>query len=440
MSARDTQILFVGDMHLGRLPARVPASDSLPQLAELGPGAAWRRTAHEAVRLGVDAVALAGDVVHGAGDTFEGASELGTGLAILARAGIPVLAVAGNHDTRVLPDLAHHGGITLLGPEGTWTFADIAPDGKPAVRLVGWSFPRPHWPESPLAAAPPPPPPGVVTLGLLHADLDVPGSPYAPVTGAELAATGYAGWLLGHVHTPGLPSGAGRPFYLGSLCGLDPTETDVHGPVLASVGDDGQLSLRRLPLAPLRWLSVDLDLGAAKEPVADLEPLTFDAVARACAASCGPDDATLAFGIRLALHGAVDDPAAVRAAAEALAEKSATMPAAGAIAFLEKVSVGTHQRVDLRQVAQGDDPPGLIARRILALEGADDVPGIADAAAWRAQLMAEARRAVTDVDQLAHYRCLDEPVGDDEIRREALATAWALYERLDRSRKGASCG
>jgi hypothetical protein len=116
------------------------------------------------------------------------------------------------------------------------------------------------------------------------------------------------------------------------------------------------------------------------------------------------------------------------------------MPAAGAIAFLEKVSVGTHQRVDLRQVAQGDDPPGLIARRILALEGADDVPGIADAAAWRAQLMAEARRAVTDVDQLAHYRCLDEPVGDDEIRREALATAWALYERLDRSRKGASCG
>lgn len=427
-------------MHLGRLPARVPASDSLPQLAELGPAAAWRRTAHEAVRLGVDAVALAGDVVHGAGDTFEGASELATGLAILARAGIPVLAVAGNHDTRVLPDLARHGGITLLGPGGTWTFADITPPGRPAVRVVGWSFPRPHWPESPLAAAPPPPPPGVVTLGLLHADLDVPGSPYAPVTGAALAATGYAGWLLGHIHTPGLPSANGRPFYLGSLCGLDPTETGVHGPVLAVIAQDGQLSLRRLPLAPLRWLGIDLDLGTATEPAADLGPLAYDAVARACAASNEPDDTTLAFGIRLALRGAVDDPAAVRAAADALAEKSPLMPAGGAVAFLEKITVATHQRVDLRQAAQGDDPPGLLARRILALEGADDVPGIADASGWRAQLMAEARRAVTEVDHLAPYRCVEGPVDEEEIRSEALATAWALYERLDRSRKGATCG
>ncbi len=423
-------------MHLGRLPARVQASDRLPPLAELGPGAAWRRTADEAVRLKVDAVALAGDVVHGAGDTFEGASELATGLVILARAGIPVLAVAGNHDTRVLPELARHGGITLLGPEGTWSFADIAPEGRPAVRVVGWSFPRPHWTDSPLAVAPPPAVPGLVTLGLLHADLDVPGSRYAPVSGAGLAAAGYAGWLLGHIHAPGAPSTSGRPFYLGSLSGLDPTETGVHGPVLVSVGEGGDVAMRRMPLAPLRWLAMDLDLEDTREPAAALAALVYDAVAGACEASREADDATLAFGVRLALRGAVDDPAAVRAAAVALGEKSESMPAAGAVAFLETITVETHQRVALGEAAQGDDPPGLLARRILALEGADDVPGVDDPAAWRALLLTEARRVIHDVDHLASYRGLEEPVSDDEVRREALATAWALLEHLDQDRKG----
>lgn len=42
----------------------------------------------------------------------------------------------------------------------------------------------------------------VATLGILHADLDVPDSPYAPVTRAELASTNVALWLLGHVHKP----------------------------------------------------------------------------------------------------------------------------------------------------------------------------------------------------------------------------------------------
>lgn len=423
-------------MHLGRLPARVPVAERLPAIAELGPGAAWRRTADEAVRLGVDAVALAGDVVQGAADAFEGASELETGLRVLARAGIPVLAVAGNHDTRVLPDLARHGGITLLGPGGSWSHADVAPAGRPSVRVVGWSFPAAHWTDSPLASPPPPPAAGVVTLGMLHADLDAPGSSYAPVSSADLAATGYAGWLLGHVHAPDAPSTRGRPFYLGSLSGLDPTETGSHGPVLVTVGEAGELTMRRLPLAPLRWLAVDLDLDAASDDDAPLEARVFDVVARQCAQSREADDAALAVGVRLSLRGAVADPAALRAAAAVLGDRAGTMPAAGAVAFLESINVQAHRRLDLRAAAQGDDPPGLLARRILALEGAADIPGVVDAEAWRAELLAEARRAVADIDRLASYRVLEGAVDDDEVRREALAAAWALLEHLDREGKG----
>ena len=436
LSARETRILFVGDMHLGRLPSRVPMSERLPLPADLGPAAAWRRVADEAVRLGVDAVALAGDVVQGASDTFRGASELDAGLRVLARAGIPVLSVAGNHDTRVLPDLALHGGIIMLGPGGTWSHTDVASAGGSTVRVVGWSFPDRHWPDSPLANMPPAPASGVVTLGLLHADLDVPGSRYAPVTSAELAATGYAGWLLGHVHTPGTPSAQGRPFYLGSLCGLDPTETGVHGPVLVTVDEAGRIAMKRLPLAPLRWLAVDLDLESAADEATPLEARVYAAVARACEAARQEDDGTLAIGVRLTVRGAVGDPVAVRAAAAAMSEETVIMPAAGAVAFLESIFVEAHQRLDLHAAAQGDDPPGLLARRILALEGASDIPGVADAAAWRAELMAEARRVTGDVDRLASYRIIENAPDDDEVRREALAAAWALLEHLDHGGKG----
>jgi hypothetical protein len=430
LSERDTTLLFVGDMHLGRLPSRVPNGGPLPPLAELGPGAAWRRVADEAVRQAVDAVALAGDVVHGANDLFEGANELATGLDLLARAGIPVLAVAGNHDTRVLPELARRGGITLLGPGGTWSAMDIAPAGRPAVRVVGWSFPEPHWTTSPLASPPPAPEPGLVTLGLLHADLDLADSRYAPVSTAALTATGYEAWLLGHIHTPGEPATGGRPFYLGSLCGLDPTETGRHGPVLARVGSDGRVAMRRLPLAPLAWTARELDLGTAGDAVRDLSSLVRGAMEDAVTALGDDLGEARAVGVRLALCGTVADPAGVRRAAAGLAAGDTWLNARGAVCFLEGISDEVRGALDLVALAAHADPAGLLARRILTLEGAAVVPGVEDPAAVRVSLLREARRRLVDVDALPAFAHLP-AAGDDETTcRETLAAARSVLEHL----------
>lgn len=438
MAATETTILFVGDMHLGRLPSRVPADAGgrLPAPAELGPGAAWRRAAQAAVDLGVDAVALAGDVLHGANDLFEGAHELAAGLELLARARIPVVAVAGNHDTHVLPDLARRGALVLLGEGGTWGTFDLAPPGRAAVRLVGWSFPAPHWEASPLATPPPPPAPGLATLGLLHADLDIPGSRYAPVARAELAAIGYAGWFLGHVHRPDPPATDGAPFYLGSLTGLDPSETGRHGPVLVRVGA-GRLEAERLPLAPLLWLGASLDLGDAAEPARDLPQLVHAALEEAVLALDGGPGEARAVGVRLALRGAVTDPAAVRRAAVALVEgQDAWLRVGGAACFLERLEVEVGQRVDLTALAGTPDAAGLVARRLLALEGAIVVPGVDDPAAWRATLLREARACVADVDAQAPFQGLEPDAGEQAACREALAAARVVLEHLLATRGG----
>lgn len=430
MSERDTTILFVGDMHLGRLPSRVPAGGHLPPLAELGPGAAWRRVAAEAERLAVDAVALAGDVVHGANDLFEGANELAAGLETLARAGIPVVAVAGNHDTRVLPDLARRGGITLLGPGGTWSAADIAPTDRPTVRLVGWSFPEPHWALSPLTTPPPAPEPGLVTLGLLHADLDLADSLYAPVSSAALTATGYAGWLLGHVHRPDAPHDGGGPFYLGSLCGLDPTETGRHGPVLARISGDGRVTMRRLALAPLVWTVRELDPGPAEDAAGDLASMVRGAMEDAVIALGDDLGEARAVGVRLLLRGTVADPAGLRRAVASLGAAEIWLNVRGAVCFLEGLIDEVRSRLDLSALGAQADPAGLLARRILTLEGAVTVPGVEDPAAWRAALLREARRRLVDIDSMPAFGHLASVDDDETVRRETLAAARSVLDHL----------
>ncbi|MBK7047071.1 MAG: metallophosphoesterase [bacterium] len=299
-------------MHLGRLPARVPVEvmgGRLPALAELGPGAAWLRTARHAVRLGVDAVALAGDVVHGANDLFEGANELAKGLEILATARIPVVAVAGNHDTRVLPDLARRGGITLLGPDGTWSAFDLAPAGRAPVRLVGWSFPAPHWEASPLQTPPPPAAPGLVTLGLLHGDLDVP----AAVTRRSPApglATGYTAWLLATCTARrSRPSPFSTSVRSSAWIPPRPAATARCWRGSAATVD----SVLAAALAPLAWLHRTW-MWARRKRRRVTCPRWYAAPWKTPSGRAGRPRRCAAVGVRLTLRGAVAGPATVRRA------------------------------------------------------------------------------------------------------------------------------
>ena len=174
--------------------------------------------------------------------------------------------VAGNHDVEALPRLAAVvDGFTLLGAGGRWEARMISKDGSPAAQVVGWSFDDRFVRQSPVAEllrapleAPSPP---VPRIGLLHADSGRPGGHYAPIRQAEIDEAGCDAWLLGHVHQPSLDRSSttteGRPRgYLGSLVGLDSSETGAHGPWLLTVAGDGGMDLRQIPLAPLRWEQV----------------------------------------------------------------------------------------------------------------------------------------------------------------------------------------
>ena len=425
------RILFVGDMHLGRLPSRVPPA-ALDQgginLRDLGPAGTWKRIVDAAIEHEVDAVALAGDLVDRDNSIFEAYGPLATGVRKLIEKGILVAGVAGNHDTRVLPKLAAEiKGFHLLGPGGTWSTLSVSRDNGLAVNLVGWSFPSHHHTASPLHT--PPPRPDGITLGLLHADLFDSGSRYAPVKSADLQSVGYRGWFLGHIHKPDPILTDGTPFYLGSVTGLKPTETGCHGPVLVQVDQEGQIEAKRLPLATLRWEERDLDCSSLADPAIDLAAHLLHELQSLHDTLEGELDETRALGVRVTLTGEVDDPAALEKVARGFEFGDAVIELGETVLFVQKITNGVKARVDLLQVAGRSDPPGLLARQILALENPlQSVPGIPDPAALVDDLVAAARQTIGKVDRETAFAPL--VGGDDDLSPERIGEMLTLSGRL----------
>lgn len=357
-----TTILCVGDLHLGRRPGRAPGSLS-PE--ELGPAAAWRRCVDTAIARQVDAVLLAGDVVERVEDRFAAFESLRSGVQQLTAAGIAVAGVTGNHDVEALPRLADLiPDFRLLGRDGSWEELDLP--GTDAVRVVGWSFPTRHVTDSPLADLPGRSGSGV-RLGLLHCDVDAPHSSYAPVTGAELAAADADAWLLGHIHVPGDLTPRTPRGYLGTVVGLDPTETGRRGPWLVTV-ERGRLAFEHLPLAPLRWEHVTVDADGG-DLLAALDRAASEVEARVAKEKAAP----LAVGVRVVVTGTPGDlDEFERDLATLRDEPFERACEAGFALFVDKVIDATRPELDLFGRSQRGDHPGLVARRLVALESGGD--------------------------------------------------------------------
>ena len=228
------KILCTSDIHLGRQPS-MKAFPGQPRSAT----SAWDFVIASALGERADLLVLAGDIVESDNRYFEAWAPLRAGVIRLLKAGLTIAAVAGNHDSEVLAKLhddlrrdldpAEAARFLLLGRQdgtlGRWTEATVT-FGADSLRLLGWSFPGPHHSTDPLYGLPAVPA-DRPSLGILHGDLDQPGSSYAPFTSAALRATPIDRWVLGHVHAPSARDRA--PFYCGSPIPLRASETGAHG-------------------------------------------------------------------------------------------------------------------------------------------------------------------------------------------------------------------
>jgi DNA repair protein SbcD/Mre11 len=409
-----TTLLAIGDIHLGRLPAALP-EDLAARRRELGPEAAWARAVTEAINRRVDAVLLAGDVVERGRDFFVAYGQLKDGVEKLAAAGIPVLAVAGNHDTHVLPRLAGEiDSLHLLGGNGEWQQHDL--DG---VSVIGWSFPRPQVHHSPLDNFP-----GArgrqALIGLLHCDRDQSDSPYAPVSSEALARTPVSAWLLGHIHQPDDLSGDRPIGYLGSVTALRASETGPRGPWLINI--EGQkVQARQLALAPLRYTRLEVDvseLGSAEA----LGEAILAASRRELAELDNADFRPEVVGLRVTLTGASTLSDRLPAAAESLLHEARSWHEYGVQCFIQRIDVQTVPRLAIDSLARQSDPCGLLARRLQAL----DEPGSEE---WQ-RLVSLGREALEPVCRGREFRALERSLSDADIAEQLRRAARLALSKL----------
>lgn len=455
----DPKILCLGDLHLGKLPSRLPAGVD-PRRASVA--RVWERAVDLALREEVGLVLLAGDVVHRANRFFEAFGPLEEGLGRLADAGVDVCAVAGNHDFDVLPRLA--GTVSgrrfhLLGQGGRWerfTWRDR--DGGALLHVDGWSFPArdvrvdpvaEYDLESPGDEAP--------VLGLVHGDLEQVGSTNAPLGRPNLEAKGggrIAAWLLGHVHKPGpVELSRGRwALYPGSPQPLDPTETGVHGGWLVTLAEGRLGPPEPAPLATIRWerLEVDLshvrDSGGARGAVVEAARTAAETLA-----ASGPGaPAWLLFRAdlvgRTRVHGEL-----VEVVAELGRESSLELAAGDARARVVEVADRTRPPVDLADLARGEGAPAVLAGLLLALEAAGDGTEASEGgegALFRGPLgpaeralLGEIEEAVRRVSSFRPFADLPAGPGTPASARARLAgAAWSLLDALVAQKPATSPG
>jgi exonuclease SbcD len=418
------RILATADIHVGRRPTKVPDSEDARRFSC---ARMWRAIVECAIREQVDLVTLSGDIVDHDNRFFEATGPLEAGLTKLAAAGIHTYAVAGNHDYDVLPRIVDAVGTAhfhLLGRDGRWEQADFVRDGHPLLRIHGWSFPASHVLTSPLASWDASTDGDLPVIGLLHADLDVLDSRYAPVSRAELESRDLTMWLLGHVHRPQLFEASAGPavLYPGSPQAMDPGETGRHGPWLIEIHGRHNATASPIALSKVRYEELTVDLSD-KETKDEFDAHLIDCTGEILsniAADGGPVEYV---SLRIALTGRTHLCGQLDGFAEPLREQFERTT--GQItARIDRVTNNALPLIDLEELALKHDPPGILAQTLLQLQSERTDDGLA-------ALLHGAHQKQREVSRAGAYASIsDGTVPDVEVTRQCLIRQGTLL--LDR--------
>ncbi|OSM00172.1 putative metallophosphoesterase [Magnetofaba australis IT-1] len=262
------QFIHCADVHLdspltalsARFEHAAQPPEGLPQITRR----AWDRLIDQAIERRVAFVLAAGDLFDDAIKDYQTSLYFVRSLERLEAAGIPLIAVRGNHDAanKENKTLSLPPNVTFLSESKAETLLLDEWD----VAIHGRGYARVETRES-LLPGYPPPSAGRLNIGLLHTALSGRGehANYAPCDEADLIAKGYDYWALGHVHQWEVQHQPGAPWIVfpGNLQGRNIRETGVKGFALATVSGGVVEDVERIPCDVLRWAHAQADLKGA---------------------------------------------------------------------------------------------------------------------------------------------------------------------------------
>ena len=325
------RFLHTADLHLDSPLRSLALRD--PDLAELIADASrstLRRIVDLALSAQVDAVLIAGDLYDGQQTSMKTARFLAAQLSRLGPAGIRVFLIRGNHDAEatITRELTFPDHVHIFGSKPGIELIETATQ---RIAIHGLSFRNRHAPDS-LLPHYKPPVRDARNIGLMHTSLNgAPGhDPYAPCALADLQASGFDYWALGHIHKRAEYPGKPHIVMPGIPQGRDIGESGAGSVTLATLTDDGVTTETRI-VAEAGFARVAVDVTG----LSDWRELR-DRIANALDAARLPVPHLVA---RLVLRGETDLTARLwRDSDLALAEAQEAARAVGGV-WVEKLSL-----------------------------------------------------------------------------------------------------
>lgn len=186
----------------------------------------------------VDALLIAGDLYDGDQTSMKTARFLASQMERLHEASIRVFKIRGNHDalSKITQQLVLPPSVKVFGTSAEAVEIEA---GGLSVAIHGMSFAKPHAPDS-LLPKYRPALVGAANIGLMHTSLAgaIGHDPYAPCTVADLQASGFDYWALGHIHQRAVYQGPRTIVMPGIPQGRDINEGGEKSVSLVTISDD----------------------------------------------------------------------------------------------------------------------------------------------------------------------------------------------------------
>lgn len=333
----------------------------------------------------VSFVLIAGDLYDGDWRDYNTGLFLVNRIGRLAKAGVRVFIVSGNHDaanqiTRTLPPSDNVIRFSSKSSQSV-TLDDLG------VVIHGQSYSAKAVTDN-LVSGYPRRDPNYFNIGLLHTSLTgrEGHENYAPCSLDELRSKGYDYWALGHVHKREIVSNDPWIIFPGNIQGRHIKETGSKGATLVTVEDDGRVSdVEERELDVLRWAICEVDLAEC-----ETTDSVYDAVRSAFEKELGKADGkTLAS--RLVLTGKCSVHAQLLDRTERWTEEFREIAAGLGDVWLEKVQFKTSRKVSLDEIIGEDTPIAGLIESIgeLALDGDSLMALVPELATLKAKLPPE---------------------------------------------------
>ncbi len=329
----------------------------------------------------IDALLLAGDLIDKNNCFLEIRGVFLKGISKLLAQGIPVIAVKGNHDSKILDQFHSALGnsqFRLIGANGMWERTSFMIKGR-VLHIDGISFTEAHMKSNPLSGRTwDPTSEGDALIGLLHCDIDVRDSDYAPVQSSDFNGLPHHAWILWHLHIPRTIR-SDRPLvqHCGSLQGLDigQSECGPRGAWKLTIDPYGTVASTFIPLAPLRWEQVGIDVS--KISGSGWEEQVLKKIEDEITLLADDSEATEIIGVRLQLEGRTSIyrellrnlPKLQEQESSGITSKGRFIPY-----FLESVRNHTRPELDLASLAEGKNIVSAIARKLLQAQQNQSLP------------------------------------------------------------------